>query len=117
MEKNKRGLLLVIISGFVFGVMPLAVTICCRLGALKETVLISRYLVLALVLLPFSLRQKGCFRLYAANFFKILILSAVGVATPLFLYSAYEFQSVCAPELVRYMLDKYPALITRTAVR
>ena len=52
--KEKRffcGLLPVLISGMTFGLLPGAVTICYKLGATRETMLVGRYLVLILVLL------------------------------------------------------------------
>ncbi len=87
------GLVLVLISGFVFGVMPLAVTFCRAGGASKEMILTGRYLALALVLLPVAIRRKNTFRLLFKNLWRILLLSAASAVTPLLLYSAYEYQS------------------------
>ena len=108
---------MVLVSGFTFGIMPLAVTVCYRLGAVKQTVLISRFLLLALVLLPVVLGQKGTFRLYVRNFWKILLLSAACAITPVFLFSAYEYQSTGLTTTLHFLFPSAVVLFDRMIYR
>ncbi len=117
MEKKNNGLWMVLISGFIFGIMPLAVTLCYRLGAVKQTMLLARYFVLAVILLPVVLRQKDTFRLYKDNFPKLLLLSAAGASTPLFLYSAYECQSTGLTTTLHFLYPSAVVLLDRIFYR
>ena len=109
--KEKRffcGLLPILISGMTFGLLPGAVTICYKLGATRETMLVGRYLVLILVLLPFVLRKKGAFRVYKEHFWPLFAVSAAGAATPLMLYGAYRHMATGMVTTLHFL---YPALV------
>lgn len=108
MKKTSKGLLLVIISGIVYGVMPGAVKFCISQGATKELMAFMRCFILALVLLPFVLKQKDTFKIYRDNFLKLFVLSAAGAATPLLLYAAYDHLDTGLSTTVHFL---YPALV------
>ena len=73
MKKTSKGLLLVIISGIVYGVMPGAVKFCISQGATKELMAFMRCFFMILVLLPSALGKKDTFSIYRDNFFKLLL--------------------------------------------
>lgn len=108
MKSTKKGLLLVIISGIVFGIMPSAVTFCYSQGANRLLMVFFRYLVLILALLPFVLKQKNTFQILIRNWWKFLILSVAGVSTPLLLYTAYSMIPTGVVTTIHYF---YPTLV------
>ena len=103
-----RGLLPVLISGLTFGLMPGVVTACYKLGATRETMVVGRYLVLVLVLLPFVLRKKDTFKIYKKHFWPLLAVSAAGAATPLMLYGAYNHMATGIVTTLHFL---YPAFV------
>ena len=108
MKKTSKGLLLVIISGITFGLMPGAVKFCISQGATKELMAFMRCFFMILVLLPSALKNKNTFSIYRDNFFKLLLLSAAGAATPLLLYSAYAYLDTGLVTTVHFM---FPAVV------
>jgi len=58
MIQFKKGLILITISALTFGLMPGAVTFCFEQGANTTIIVLFRYLVIILLLLPVMLRTK-----------------------------------------------------------
>lgn len=113
MKRERMGLWMVLISGIAFGIMPSAVTFCYEQGATSALMVLLRYLMLFLVLLPFVLRQKNTMRIYRRNFVRIFVLSLAGAATPLLLYTAYFHLSTGMTTTVHFL---YPAMVALISV-
>ena len=64
MKASRKGLLLVVISGIVFGIMPSTVAYCYTQGATPVLMMLSRSVLFELVLLPIMLRTKNTWELY-----------------------------------------------------
>ena len=111
--KSKKGLLLVITSGIVYGIMPSAVTFCCSQGANKLLVLLFRYLTLTGVLFPIVAKQKNTWSLYRKNWLKFLVLSLAGVSTPLLLFSAYSLLPTGVVTTIHFL---YPTIVALLCV-
>ncbi len=113
MKDSTKGLLMVIISGIVFGAMPGAVTLCYGQGAVPELMVFFRYAMLTLVLIPFIVKEKSTWKIYKAHFFEFLLLSLVGVVTPLLLYTAYHHMATGLVTTVHFL---YPAIVVLLSV-
>ena len=113
MKSTKKGLLLVITSGIVFGIMPSAVTFCYSQGANKLLVLLFRYLTLTVVLFPIVAKQKNTWSLYRKNWLKFFVLSLAGVSTPLLLYSAYSLLPTGVVTTIHFL---YPTIVAIVCV-
>ena len=111
MKNSTRGLLMVIISGIVFGAMPSAVTYCYTQGVTKLLAMLARYLILGLVMLPSALRAKNTFALYRRYWWKTLIISATGLATALLLYSAYNLLPTGVVTTIHFLYPSFVALL------
>ena len=107
-KTSPRGLLLVIISGIVFGLMPGAVTFCEEQGAGKLLTLLSRNVPVFLVTLPIVLRRKDTFPLFRRYWRKYLLVSALEIATGLLLYSAYDLVPTGAVTTIHFL---YPSIV------
>lgn len=108
MKESQKGLLMVVISSVVFGAMPAAVTVCYSYGATSALVMLSRYLILAVALLPIVLRQKGTWRLYVKNLPKTAALSVAGGCTPLLLFAAYQYLPTGITTTIHFL---YPTVV------
>lgn len=107
MKASTRGLILIIISGIVFGIQPSAVQYCYQQGAVPVLVLLFRYGILALILLPVVLRQKDTWRYYKEHFWHFLLLGLASSSTPLLIYTAYRFLGTSLATGIHYF---YPAV-------
>ncbi len=113
MNKSKQGLLMVIVSSVVFGVMPAAVTLCKSYGATSALVMLARYFILGVALLPIVLRQKGTWQLYRKNLWKTGALSVLGGGTPLLLYAAYRYLATSITTTIHFL---YPTVVVLMCV-
>ncbi len=113
MKQSTKGLIMVLISGLVFGCVPGVVSFCYSQGARPELFVFSRYFALTLVLLPFMIRKKGLFQLYKRHFWLFLGLSALSIATPLLLYIVYQFLATSIATTIHFL---YPALVAVISV-
>ena len=113
MKNSTKGLLMVIISGIVFGTMPGAVTLCYGQGAVPELMVFFRYAMLTQSLIPFIIKEKGTWQIYKAHFFEFFLLSLVGVVTPLLLYTAYHHLATGLVTTIHFL---YPAIVALLSV-
>lgn len=113
MNKSKQGLLMVIVSSVVFGVMPAAVTLCKSYGATSALVMLARYFILGVALLPIVLRKKGTWQLYRKNLWKTGALSVLGGGTPLLLYAAYRYLATSITTTIHFL---YPTVVVLMCV-
>ena len=113
MKKKTAGLLLVLISGAVFGAMPGLVTYCKSEGANNALMLLFRFGILALIVLPLALRDGGLGRALRENWKPLLFLSVTEGVTPLLLYVGYDH---LATGLVMTLHFLYPMLVTLLCV-
>lgn len=88
---NSVGLLLVIISGIVFGAVPSGVTYCYAQGATAALVILGRYSILSAVMLPMALRKGNLWSNGWKNLKKLLVLSIAGTSTPFLLCASYNY--------------------------
>lgn len=117
MKNTTKGLLLVITSGVVFGIMPSAVSFCYAQGANRLIVLLFRYLALSVILLPLVIKQKNVWTQYCNHILSIFLLSLVGVGTPLLLYSAYTLLPTGVVTTIHFLYPTIVALICVSAFR
>jgi len=102
------GLLLVILSGATFGVMPALVTFCYRQGATPMLVLLFRFSALSLAVLPWARRDGGLGRALRLNWKLLLPIGLAGGLTPLLLYTAYQSLSTGLTMTLHFL---YPTLV------
>ena len=113
MRSSGKGLLFVIISGIVFGVMPSAVSYCYAQGATTVMMVFFRYFLLSAVLLLRRRTLGGLwtdFLMYAKT---LLPLGLCGAATPMLLFSAYRYLPTGVTTTIHYL---YPMLVTLLCV-
>lgn len=108
MNKSKQGLLMVIVSSVVFGVMPAAVTLCKSYGATSSLLMLARYFILGIAIAPLALRQKGTWQLFRQNFWKMGLVSVLGGGTPLLLYAAYRYLATSVTTTIHFL---YPTVV------
>ena len=113
MKQSTKGLLMVIISGLVFGAGPFVVKTAYQEGARPEIFIFFRYASLSLVLLPFALRKRSVFKAFAKHIGVFLLLAALSIATPLLLYLDYNFMSTSIATTIHFL---YPALVAVISV-
>ena len=113
MKQSTKGLLMVIISGLVFGTVPFLVKTAYAEGARPEIFVFFRYASLSLVLLPFALRKREVFGAFAKHFWIFLLLAALSITTPLLLYLDYQFTSTSIATTIHFL---YPALVAVISV-
>ncbi len=108
MSSSKKGLLLVIISGFVFGVMPSAISYCYEQGATTIMMVFFRYAMLASVLFIRRRSVKGLLTDFRRHAVPLLLLGICGAATPLLLFSSYRYLPTGISTTIHYL---YPMLV------
>ena len=113
MKQSTKGLLMVIISGLVFGTVPFLVKTAYAEGARPEIFVFFRYASLSLVLLPFALKKREVFRVFSKHVGIFLLLAALSIATPLLLYLDYTFMSTSVATTIHFL---YPALVAVISV-
>lgn len=108
MKTSQKGLYMVVISGVVFGLQPIAVSFCYTQGANPTILLILRFLVLIIALFPGILKSGGIIRHLKKNGRQLFMLSLASAVTPLLLFSAYNY---LATGLVTTLHFMYPVLV------
>lgn len=108
MKQSQKGLLMVVISGIVFGIMPSTVKYCYSQGATPSLVMISRSVLFQFVLLPIVLRKKNTWELFRQTWPKYVLLAATGTGTPLLLFMAYKYLSTGMTTTIHFL---YPAIV------
>lgn len=111
MSRSKKGLLMVVVSGLVFGVMPSTVSYCYSQGANPTILLLLRYLAILITLFPAIVKSGSGFRSFRANWWKLLALSAASSVTPLLLYNAYNYLATGLVTTLHFMYPVAVALI------
>jgi len=113
MKESQKGLLLVVISGIVFGIMPSTVTYCYTQGATPILMMLSRSVLFELFLLPIMLRKKNTWELYRKTWKQYFLLSVTGTGTPLILFITYNYLPTGIATTIHYL---YPAVVTLICV-
>lgn len=113
MKASQKGLLLVVISGIVFGIMPSTVTYCYTQGATPILMMLSRSVLFELFLLPIMLRKKNTWELYRKTWKQYFLLSVTGTGTPLILFITYNYLPTGIATTIHYL---YPAVVTLICV-
>ena len=108
MKPSQKGLLMVVISGIVFGIMPSTVKYCYSQGATPSLVMISRSILFQFVLLPIVLRKKNTWTLFRQTWPKYVLLSATGTGAPLLLFVTYKYLSTGMTTTIHFL---YPAIV------
>ena len=108
LKNAQKGLLMVLISGTVFGALPGVVKYCASQGVTSVTMIVFRFAAVALFLLPAAIKQKTTFVLYRKYFLKLFIISAFGAATPIFLFWSYDFLPTGVSTTVHFL---YPTVV------
>lgn len=111
MSQSKRGLLMVIISGLVFGIMPGAVSYCYSQGANPAIFLILRFLAVVVLLLPSILKTGGIWTAFRRNWWKLLLISCASSVTPLLLFNAYRYLATGLVTTLHFLYPMAVALI------
>lgn len=110
-SRYKKGLFMVILSGIVFGIMPSAVTFCYSQGATASLVILFRYFILSLVLLPIVKKQGNLLENYRANRKNLMLLTMCGISTPILLFTAYTLLPTGITTTIHFMYPIVVALI------
>lgn len=113
MKASRKGLLLVVISGIVFGIMPSTVAYCYTQGATPVLMMLSRSVLFELVLLPIMLRTKNTWELYRKTWKQYFLLSVTGTGTPLILFITYNYLPTGITTTIHYL---YPAVVALICV-
>ena len=108
MNQSKKGLFLVILSSLIFGTVPGAITYCYEQGANQTVILVARYAILALVLLPSVFRLEHPLTVYKRHWWQLLCLSFFCTFTAIFLLSSYKYISTSAASALHFM---YPLVV------
>lgn len=107
--KTKQiGFIMVVISGMIFGIMPSMVTFCYTKGANKVSMLLMRYIVLSVLLLPKIIKQKNIRELTQKYYLKFFILAFFGMITPLLLFTCYNLLPTGIVTTIHFM---YPTVV------
>lgn len=108
MIQFKKGLILITISALTFGLMPGAVTFCFEQGANTTIIVLFRYLVIILLLLPVMLRTKQFWMYFKLNWKKTLCLSTMSSVTPILLFHSYQYLPTSLATTIHFM---YPTIV------
>ena len=108
MKRKTIGLLMVLVSGVVFGLMPILKKGCVSGGANGALLLMSRFFFLSLVMLPLALRDGNLLRAFRENWKTILLLVISEGPTPLLLYVAYDHLATGLVMTIHYL---YPMVV------
>lgn len=111
MKTSRKGLLLVVISGIVFGIMPSTVAYCYTQGATPVLMMLSRSVLFELILLPIVLRAKNTWELYRKTWKQHFLLSITGTGTPLILFITYNYMPTGIATTLHYLYPTVVALI------
>ena len=108
MKASHKGLLMVVISGIVFGIMPSTVKYCYSQGATPSLVMISRSVLFQIILIPIVLRKKNTWPIFRQTWPKYVLLALTGTGTPLLLFVAYKYLSTGMTTTIHFL---YPAIV------
>ena len=109
-DKNK-GILFTIISAVAYGLTPLLCPLAYAVGANPETVVFLRNFFALPILLCIILSKKIDIRLPKGIFWKILVVSVLGMATTnVLLYSGYTYLPVGTVTTLHFMYPVFVAL-------
>lgn len=113
MKNKKLGLFLVLFSGMVLGSMPGLISFCKTQGANNTLMLLFRFAILALIVLPLALRDGNLLSAFRKNWKTLLLLSVSEGLTPLFLYMSYEHMASGLSMTIHFL---YPTFIVAACV-
>lgn len=108
MPQARKGLTLVLISSIVYGLLPSTVTFCYSQGATAPSMLLVRYSILSLLLLPSVLHRENIKAVYLRHWKRLLLLSAFCTFTAIFLFASYRYISTACASALHFM---YPAFV------
>lgn len=111
MSQSRKGLLMVVISGLVFGIMPSTVSYCYSQGANPTILLVLRFLCIVVMLFPSILKAKNSFQLFRRYWWKFLLISCASAVTPLLLFNAYQYLATGIVTTLHFMYPVVVALI------
>lgn len=111
MSQSKKGLLLVIFSGLVFGVQPSLVSYCYTQGANPTLLLILRFAVILVLLFPVMLKEGHMLQLFRRYWRKLLLISCASAGTPLLLFNSYRYMATGLATSLHFMYPTVVALI------
>lgn len=113
-KKNKAaGLLLVLLSGMVLGLMPVLKKGCVDGGANNALLLVSRFFFLSLAVLPLALRDGGLKKALRDNIRPLLLLVLTEGPTPIMLYASFDHLSSGLAMTIHFI---YPVIVTLCCV-
>ena len=108
MKQSRKGLIMVMISGFVYGTMPSLVTLCYEQGATSTIVLLFRYAILSVIFFPATVRAKNSIDVLKKNWRSLLALMLFAAITPLLLYNAYNYLPTGVVTTIHFL---YPTVV------
>ena len=111
-SKKQQGLVMVLVSGIVYGLQPLMVAYGYEQGANAALIVAARYGAVALMLLPFVLRKSNNREVLARHWKGMLGLCLVSAATPILLYSSYAYISTGISTSLHFMFPAFVALLS-----
>lgn len=112
--KKINGVAYTVVSSAAFGVMPILAKIAYSGGANALTVLFLRFLLAALVTLPYIVITKKDFKINKAQLMHIIFLGIIGyTATTYTLFLSYNYISVGLATTIHFI---YPVVVTVFAV-
>ena len=113
MKPSQKGLLMVVISGIVFGIMPGTVAYCYSQGATPMLMMLARSVLFNLILLPVMLKKKNTWDLYRRTWKQYILLTLTGTGTPLLLFTAYQYIPTGTTTTIHFL---YPAMVVLACV-
>ncbi len=109
---KQNGLLLVIVSGIVYGLQPIMVSFGYTHGANAALVVVARYGAVALMLLPFVLRRKNNREVLARHWKGMAGLCFTSAATPILLYNSYAYISTGISTSLHFVYPVFVVLLS-----
>ena len=108
LKKKRFGLILVLISGFIYGLQPFLFSFCYERGATGPLMAAARSGILCLLLLPGALRRSstGVLRRHWKG---LLCMGLANAATAVLLYSSYTYISTGIATSLHFL---YPGIVT-----
>ncbi|HEY8889687.1 MAG TPA: DMT family transporter [Clostridium sp.] len=112
--KKINGIIYTVLSSAAFGVMPILAKVAYRGGANVLTVLFLRFLLAALIILPYIIIKKKDFRINKKGIIHIIFLAIIGyIATTYTLFISYNYVTVGLATTLHFV---YPVIVTVFAV-
>lgn len=108
-KKLLKGYLLVILSAFLYGCMPMLTRYIYAEGVGRESVVLLRNLLALPVLFFLAWRQSGSFKIPVKSLPAIIVIALMGCCvTPLLLYSSYQYIATGTATVFHFV---YPAVV------